>query len=172
MRSNIGAILSKRAHMNPDNEALFDVWANKRFTYAELNDRTNQVVNALSPMVNKGDRVALLMMNSHEFISAFFAIAKLGAVVVPLNWRLVPDELEFILKDSGSTVLFYSEEFLPSVTELQSRGDKTDVKHWIHAGSEDTKPAFAKGFDEIVNPAPTTEPEITAWDDDRSLIHI
>jgi acyl-CoA synthetase (AMP-forming)/AMP-acid ligase II len=170
MQSNIGAILSKRAHMNPDNEALFDVSANKRFTYRELNDRTNQVVNALSPLMKKGDRIALLMMNSHEFITAFFAIAKLGGVVVPLNWRLVPDELEFILKDSGSTVLFYSEEFLPSVAELQSRGNKTDVAHWIHTGSADTKPAFAKGFDEIVNPSPTTEPEITAWDDDMLYI--
>ena len=170
MNSNIGYILTKRALLNPDNEALFDVWANKRFTYAELNDRTNQVVNAISPMVKKGDRVALLMMNSHEFISAFFAIAKLGAVVVPLNWRLVPDELEFILKDSGSTVLFYSEEFLPSVAELHSRGNKTDVAHWIHTGSIDTKPAFAKGFNEIVNPSPTTEPNITAWDDDMLYI--
>lgn len=170
MNSNIGYILTKRALLNPDNEALYDVWANKRFTYAELNDRTNQVVNAISPMVKKGDRVALLMMNSHEFISAFFAIAKLGAVVVPLNWRLVPDELEFILKDSGSTVLFYSEEFLPSVAELHSRGNKTDVAHWIHTGSNDTKPPFAKGFDEIVNPSPTTEPDITAWDDDMLYI--
>ena len=170
MNSNIGHILTKRALLNPDNEALYDVWANKRFTYAELNDRTNQVVNALSPMVKKGDRVALLMMNSHEFISAFFAIAKLGAVVVPLNWRLVPDELEFILKDSGSTVLFYSEEFLPSVSELHARGDKTDIAHWIHTGSNDTKPPFAKGFDEIVNPSPSTEPEITAWNDDMLYI--
>ena len=170
MNSNIGYILTKRALLNPDNEALYDVWANKRFTYAELNDRTNQVVNAISPMVKKGDRVALLMMNSHEFISAFFAIAKLGAVVVPLNWRLVPDELEFILKDSGSTVLFYSEEFLPSVAELHSRGDKTDVAHWIHTGSNDTKPPFAKGFDEIVNHSSTTEPDITAWDDDMLYI--
>lgn len=170
MNSNIGHILTKRALLNPDNEALYDVWANKRFTYAELNDRTNQVVNALSPMVKKGDRVALLMMNSHEFISAFFAIAKLGAVVVPLNWRLVPDELEFILKDSGSTVLFYSEEFLPSVSELHARGDKTDIAHWIHTGSNDTKPPFAKGFDEIVDPSPSTEPDITAWNDDMLYI--
>jgi len=170
MNSNIGYILTKRALLNPDNEALFDVWASKRFTYAELNDRTNQVVNAISPMVKKGDRVALLMMNSHEFISAFFAIAKLGAVVVPLNWRLVPDELEFILKDSGSTVLFYSEEFLPSVAELHSRGNKTDVAHWIHTGSNDTKPPFAKGFNEIVDPSPSTEPNITAWDDDMLYI--
>ena len=170
MRSNIGSILTKRAHMNPDNEALFDVSAGRRFNYAELNDRTNQVVNALAPSVKKGDRVALLMMNSHEFISAFFAIAKLGAVVVPLNWRLVPDELEFILKDSGSTVLFYGEEFLPSVGELHSRGDKTDIKLWIHTGSDATKPPFAKGFNELVDPAPSTEPEITAFDDDMLYI--
>jgi acyl-CoA synthetase (AMP-forming)/AMP-acid ligase II len=170
MRSNIGSILTKRAHMNPDNEALFDVSAGRRFNYAELNDRTNQVVNALAPSVKKGDRVALLMMNSHEFISAFFAIAKLGAVVVPLNWRLVPDELEFILKDSGSTVLFYGEEFLPSVGELHSRGDKTDIKLWIHTGSDATKPPFAKGFNDFVDPAPSTEPEITAFDDDMLYI--
>ncbi|MFN5602477.1 MAG: AMP-binding protein, partial [Acidimicrobiaceae bacterium] len=170
MRSNIGSILTKRAHMNPDNEALFDVAANKRFNYAELNARTNQVVNALTPHVKKGDRVALLMMNSHEFISAFFAIAKMGAVVVPLNWRLVPDELEFILKDSGSTVLFYGEEFLPSVAELHARGDKTDINVWIHTGSDATKPPFAKGFNELVDPAPSTEPEITAFDDDMLYI--
>ena len=92
MRSNIGSILSKRALLNPDTEALYDVTAGRRFTFNELNNRTNQVVNAIAPQVKKGDRVALLMMNSHEFISAFFAIAKLGAVVVPLNWRLVPDD--------------------------------------------------------------------------------
>ncbi len=170
MRSNIGHILTKRALMNPENEALYDVAAGRRFTYAELNDRTNQVVNAVSPFVGKGDRVALLMMNSHEFISAFFAIAKLGAVVVPLNWRLVPDELEFILKDSGSTVLFYGEEFLASVSELHARGDKTDVKHWIHTGSTASKPDFAHEFNTLVDPAPTTEPEITAFDDDMLYI--
>ena len=170
MRSNIGHILTKRALLNPENEALYDVSAGRRFTYAELNERTNQVVNAIAPFVNKGDRVALLMMNSHEFISAFFAIAKLGAVVVPLNWRLVPDELEFILKDSGSTVLFYGEEFLPSVTELHSRGDKTDITKWIHAGSAASVPGFALHFDAIVDPAPATEPEITAFDDDMLYI--
>ncbi len=54
--------------------------------------------------VKPGDRVALLMMNGAEFIESFFAVAKIGAVNVPLNWRLVADELEFILKDAGATV--------------------------------------------------------------------
>jgi len=170
MRVNIGQILTKRAHINPDLEALYDVSAGRRFTYAELNDRTNQVASALSGRVKQGDRVALLMMNSHEFITAFFAIAKLGGVVVPLNWRLVPDELEFILKDSGTTVLFYGEEFLASATELQSRGDRTDIAHWIHVGTPGSVPAFASGFDSLVDPQPSTEPAVTAFDDDLLYI--
>ena len=170
MRSNIGSVLSKRALLNPDNEALYDVSAGRRFTFRELNDRTNQVVNAITPQVKKGDRVALLMMNSHEYMTAFFAIAKIGGVVVPLNWRLVPDELEFILKDSGCTVLFYGEEFTPTVGELHSRGNKTDISLWIHSGSADNTPAFAQNFNAIIDPAPTTEPVITAFDDDLLYI--
>jgi O-succinylbenzoate-CoA ligase len=171
MRNNIGAVLSKRAYMNPDNEALFDVAAGRRFTYAELNDRSNQVANALlASGVRQGDRVALLMMNSHEFVASFFAIAKVGGVIVPLNWRLVPDELEFILKDSGTTVLIAGEEFAAAVTELQARGDRTDVGTWVHVGGEGTKPSFAVHFDAWVDGQSTTEPPITAFDDDLLYI--
>ena len=67
------------------------------------------------------------MMNSVEFEESFFAIAKLGAVIVPLNWRLVPDELAFILADSGTTVLVYGQEFAAAVAELHERGDDTSV---------------------------------------------
>jgi len=170
MRNNIGQLLTKRAQINPDLEALYDVAAGRRFSYEQLNERSNQVANAISPTVSKGDRVGLLMMNSHEFLTAFFAIAKLGGVVVPLNWRLVPNELEFILKDSGTTVLFYGEEFLASVTELQSRGDKTDVARWIHVGSTANTPGFAEEFNSIVDPQPATEPAVTAFNDDLLYI--
>jgi acyl-CoA synthetase (AMP-forming)/AMP-acid ligase II len=170
MQVNIGQVLTKRAHINPDLEALYDVAAGRRFDYRQLNDRTNQVAQALAGRMKKGDRVALLMMNSHEFITAFFAVAKLGGVVVPLNWRLVPDELEFILKDSGTTVLFYGEEFLPATAELQSRGSRTDIAHWIQVGSPDNTAPFAVGFDAIVDPQPPTEPEVTAFDDDLLYI--
>ncbi|MFM8563046.1 MAG: acyl-CoA synthetase [Acidimicrobiia bacterium] len=169
MNANIGQLLTKRAYINPDLEALFDVAADRRFTYEQLNARTNQVANALAPNVRKGDRVGLLMMNSHEFVTSFFAIAKLGGVVVPLNWRLVPDELEFILKDSGTSTLLYGEEFLASVTDLQSRGGRTDVDNWIHVGKAGV-PAFAREFDSVVDPMPTTEPECPAWDDDLLYI--
>ncbi len=69
-------------------------------------------------------------MNSAEFMESFFALAKIGAVVVPLNWRLVADELEFILEDSGTRRLIYGDEFLDTVAELHSRGDRTHVMRW------------------------------------------
>ena len=170
MKVNIGSLLTKRAYVNPDLEALYDVSAGRRFTYEELNGYVNRVTHALAPHVRKGDRVGLLMMNSHEFVAAFYAIAKAGGVVVPLNWRLVPDELEFILKDSGTTVLFYGEEFLPTVTELQSRGARTDVAQWIHVGDPAATPAFATEFHAFAEGQPGTEPVITAFDDDLLYI--
>lgn len=171
MQINIGALLAKRALLNPANEALFDVAADRRFTYAELNARSNQVAHALASLgVTKGDRVAMLMMNSHEFVTTFFAIAKVGAVVVPLNWRLVPDELEFIVKDSGSTVLVGGAEFAGAVTELQSRGDRTDVRHWVHAGDPSSRPAPSVQFEELVDGRPESDPPLTAWNDDLLYI--
>jgi acyl-CoA synthetase (AMP-forming)/AMP-acid ligase II len=171
MHDNIGFLLTRRAHMNPANEALFDVAAGRRFTFAELDAYTNQVANGLLGLgVTKGDRVALLMMNSHEFVASFFAVAKIGAVVVPLNWRLVPDELEFIAKDSGSTVMIAGEEFAGAVTELHSRGDRTDIGHWVHVGADATKPEFAIAFSSLVDGRSVSAPELTAWNDDLLYI--
>jgi O-succinylbenzoate-CoA ligase len=171
MNSNIGYILTKRTLLNPHNEALFDVAQDRRFDYQQLNARTNQVVHALESLgVKKGDRVALLMMNSHEFVSSFFAIAKMGAVIVPLNWRLVPDELEFIVKDSGSVALIAGEEFVGAVTELHSRGAKTDLKHWIHVGADSSKPEFATSFTALVDAQNEVEPTIDTSDDDLLYI--
>jgi acyl-CoA synthetase (AMP-forming)/AMP-acid ligase II len=171
MENNVGSILTKRTYLNPDSEALFDVAQDRRFSYAELNDRTNQVAHGLLSLgIGKGDRVALLMMNCHEYVTTFFAVAKIGAVIVPLNWRLVADELEFIVKDAGAVALVAGNEFDASVNELQSRGNRTDVKHWIRVGAADTAPAFATVFDSLVDQQKTVEPVVTAFNDDLLYI--
>jgi acyl-CoA synthetase (AMP-forming)/AMP-acid ligase II len=112
MKNNIGLLLTKRATINPDREAYIDSQSGLRLNFAELNSRSNRIANALLGLgVSPGDRVAIALMNSAEFVEAYFAIAKIGGIVVPLNWRLVPDELEYILKDSGSTTLVFGAEF-------------------------------------------------------------
>ena len=133
MKNNIGLLLTKRASINPEREAYVDSKSGLRLTFQELNSRTNRLANSLVSLgVKHGDRVALALMNSAEFLEAYFAVAKIGGVIVPLNWRLVSDELEFILKDSGSKTLIFGEEFIEVFTELHSRGDKTDIEDFKH----------------------------------------
>jgi acyl-CoA synthetase (AMP-forming)/AMP-acid ligase II len=134
---NIGHFATKRAWLNPDLEAVYDVDTDRRLTFAELNTRINRAANMLAGMgIGRGDRVGLLLMNSVEFEESFFAIAKLGAVVVPLNWRLVPDELAFILSDSGTSVLVYGAEFSEAVADLHGRGEETPITTWVQVGGE------------------------------------
>ncbi len=171
MKQNIGLILAKRAHLNPDLEGYVDADTGVRYTFGEMNARCNRTANALTSQgVKPGDRVAMLMMNSIEFMESFFAVAKLGAVVVPLNWRLVPDELEFILKDSESEYLIYGNEFQENAEELHRRGDKTDLKVWIELGGDDQRAPFALDFDQIHTAASDSEPEPGGDEDDMLYI--
>lgn len=170
MENNIGLILTRRAEMTGAAEAYVDSQSGLRLTFSDLNTRVNKVASLLTDLgVGKGDRVAIMMMNSAEFFEAYFAIAKIGGVVVPLNWRLVADELEFIIKDSGSSALIFGDEFAALTTDLQSRGDKTDVKHWLHSGQSDTLD-FASDYEALRDAASDAEPATTAMDDDLLYI--
>lgn len=171
MENNLGLFLSKRALLNPNREAYVDANGSLRLSFLELNQRCNAVANALLDAgVQKGERVAFLLMNSVEFMEAYFAAAKIGAVVVPLNWRLVPDELEFILKDSGSKRLIFGDEFLDTVAELQSRGDKTDITHWLQVTTAKPLLGFAEDYEKFRDAASATEPQIGAVGDDMMYI--
>ena len=169
MENNIGWWLAKRAFLSPQREAYVgDDGA--RLTFAELNERCNRAANAfLDAGVRKGERVALLLMNSPEFVEAYFALAKIGAVVVPLNWRLVADELEFILKDSGAQRLIFDDEFVDTVADLHARGEKTDVNHWLQAGSGETA-YFATAYAAFRDAASGAEPTIAARGEDMLYI--
>jgi O-succinylbenzoate-CoA ligase len=172
MRNNIGLLLAKRALLSPNLDGLVEVERERRFTYAGLNARSNRTANALRGLgVRKGDRVALLLMNGVEFTGAFFAIAKIGAVVVPLNWRLVADELAFILDDSGATVLIYDEEFRDVVGNLHARGaDAMAVRHWVRVGETQPADEFAVAYADIQADASSDEPPIDAGEDDNVYI--
>ena len=163
MRNNIGLWLAKRAFLSPAREAYVGDDGH-RFTFRALNERCNRAANAfVGAGVLPGERVALLLMNSPEFVEAYFALAKIGAVVVPLNWRLVADELAFILKDSGATRLIFDAEFAETVAELHARGEETDVGHWLQTGTEAAY--FATGYVAFRDAASADEPALGASND-------
>ena len=117
--------------ITPDIEAYVQGETGERYSFAELNTRANKLANAcLGAGVQPGDRVAFLLMNGIEFVEAYLGLAKLGAVVVPLNWRLTAPELEYIISDSGSSWLVFDDEFQESAETLCSQG-KTGVKQWV-----------------------------------------
>ncbi|MCP5056564.1 MAG: long-chain-fatty-acid--CoA ligase [bacterium] len=169
MRENLGLFLAKRAALGPDLEALIEIERGRRFLYSELNARANRIAHALLEKgVRPGDRVALLMMNGAEYIESYFGIAKIGAVMVPLNWRLVPEELTFILSDSGSKVLLFDGEFDEPVAELLERD--TPISSWIRVGAASDTPDFADDYDTLTAAASDEEPDIAAEGDDILFI--
>lgn len=171
MRNNVGLYLAKRAHLNPNVEAVVDVATDRRFTFREVDDRANAIADALLARgIKKGDRVGILMMNSVEFFESFMGMAKIGAVSVPLNWRLVADELSYILKDAGATALLYSSEFGEVVADIHGRGDATDIEEWIETGQAGERQPFAEAYDDVLASGSTEQPEIAAGEDDDLFI--
>src|SRR6478672_11137482 len=119
---NVGSHLAKRALLNPGVEALVDEAAGRRFTYAELDARADRVAHVLLDQgLAKGDRVAVLLPNCHQFVEVFYGAARAGLVVVPLNLRLVANELAFMLRNSGATVLVFDGEHDTAVADLRDR---------------------------------------------------
>lgn len=172
MDNNVGLFLYKRALLNPDLEAVIDHESGRRFSFRDLNTRANRVANALTRGgIAQGDRVALLLMNGVEFVESFFALAKIGAVVVPVNWRLTAQELSFILKDAGAETLIYGHDFSEVVTELHDRGRAaTDIDRWIEVGQAERRAPFADDYDTMLADSSDEEPTIGARDDDLLFI--
>jgi fatty-acyl-CoA synthase len=120
-----GDVLGERARLSPEKTALVDVATGRRFTYAELDTRAARTARALreGAGVAKGDRVALLAHNRIEFLDVFFAAAKAGFVLVPLNTRLTSNELAEILKDAQPKALIYGSGFEEKIRDLFGKGN-------------------------------------------------
>jgi O-succinylbenzoate-CoA ligase len=91
-------------------------------TFAELDERVTRLANALADRgVKRGDRVATLTMNCIEMVETYFACGRLGAVCVPINFRLVADEIEYIARDSGATALVVDAGLAPVAGDVRAR---------------------------------------------------
>lgn len=90
------------------------IYQEQHISYNDLAIRSNQLANALlADGVSPQERIAVLAKNCADFFTVLFATAKIGAVIVPINWRLSPDEVDYVLQDSMAVKLFISTEFLP-----------------------------------------------------------
>jgi fatty-acyl-CoA synthase len=127
---NAADLLTKRAHLTPDREALYDATSGVRYSYAELNQRANRAVNFLQQAygIQKGDRVSILAHNCIAYADLLFGLGKIGVIFAPLNWRLTSRELTYIINDCQPKALIVGPEFVPVFKEMR---DVIQVQHVI-----------------------------------------
>ncbi|MBC7870101.1 MAG: long-chain fatty acid--CoA ligase [Chitinophagaceae bacterium] len=130
----VGDYLGRRALYTPDQLAIVDAGKtpHRTFTYSELNNRANRLANWLrdGAGIVKGDRVAVLANDGVEYLDAFFACGKLGAILVGLNRRLHWRELLQLVEKVSPKVLIYSEEF--QETAQQFSDQSAGIQHFLH----------------------------------------
>ena len=151
---NLGELLESRASASPDKTFLFSEADGRRFTYAEFNRSVDATARMLaSHTIRKGDVVSLLMPNSAEYVIAYFACWKLGALAGPVNSLLKEHEIEFVMNNSEAKAVLVNSEFRDRIENI--RGDLPRLRSVItfddeaeacagyarlrRAGSEETK---------------------------------
>lgn len=114
-----GDLLSQRAHLTPEREALLEVETGQRYSFAQLNARANQAARWLRANgLTEGDRVSILAHNSVIYLDLLYACGKIGVILAPLNWRLAAAELAYILNDCRPRLLLVGPEFEDVLAEL------------------------------------------------------
>jgi long-chain acyl-CoA synthetase len=104
----------------PDKDCV--VIEGRRFTYRQVADRVDRLAGAMRRMgVAKGTRVGILQVNSAEFVECLYACLQIGAIVVPLNYRLKAQEIEYIVNQVGLSVLFFGERYLDLVQSVRAK---------------------------------------------------
>lgn len=165
---NIGEGLTLNATNYPNKAAL--VYEGRRITYSEMNQRTNRLANAMAGMgVGKGDKVAILLHNCPEYMEAVFALAKLGAVLVPLNYRLAPPEVEYIVNNSDSVLLVTETSCLGQVEPVMPNLERVGPGQCILVGGGDM-PAGMHGYDDLLLRSSGVEPQVEVDEIDKFLI--
>lgn len=147
-------LLTNRARLTPVREALLTLPGGRRYTYAELNARANRLADWMQALgVGQGDRVSILAHNGIVSIDLFYGLAKIGAILAPLNWRLVARELAYIVNDCQPKVLLCGPEFTDLLAEM-----RTEIKVAHYIGVESAEFDGALDYDAGLAAASEAEP--------------
>ena len=161
----LGEMLARNARKCPDIAGI--IFRDKRVTYRELDERVNRLANALLLKgVKKGDNVGLLMPNSKEMLEIFFAAAKIGAVNVPVNIRLSPPEIAYILTNAGVKILFLGENFIGAIEKI--KGNLPFIGEYIIMNKE--ADGDYRNYEELLSTGHPVRPEVRLLDDDDAFI--
>src|SRR4030042_1821739 len=161
----LGEMMARNARKFPDREAL--VYGDRRSTYSQLNARINQLAHALMDIgIKKGGKVAILSVNCNQFMETYFALAKIGGVAVPLNFRLHPEEITYIVNQSDAEAVIVGPDFLETIKGIQK--SLSQVRTYISIG--DSPAEGMLNFEKWIAQFPDDEPLILVDEDDPLFI--
>lgn len=133
------AFIQRNAFLYPDRDAV--VFNNTRITHKEYKEKCDRLASGLARSgVCSGDRIGVLSHNCHEMMLLYGAAAKIGAIVLPVNWRFKQDEIEYVLNDCTPKMVFAGQEYSSMVSEAACRVSSIEKCYYIGSGE------IPKGF--------------------------
>ena len=164
--------LENQARMTWREYSLIEANPNEAYrneiTWSEFNKRANRFANLLLTRgIQKGDKVAILLMNGIEWLPVYFGVLKTGALAVPLNYRYAADEIKYCLELADADMLVFGPEFTGRVEEICARVPR--VKTWLYVGED--CPTFAESYDSLVSYCSSKSPQIKLTDEDDAAIY-
>ena len=163
---NLGQSLKVNAKRFPNTIALKE--RGRAFTYPETNRRVNKLAHSLLSLgLGKGDKVAVLLENCIEIVEVYLATAKTGLVIVPINFRLLGPEVEYIVTNSDAQALIVHDEFTPCVDAIRPALTKIEPENYIVVGEER---AGYREYESFVREAPESEPETKVEPEDAWIL--
>lgn len=160
-------MLARSLEFRPDNLAIVE--GMRRATFRELADRTRRMGNGLLDLgLGKGERVAILGRNSMENGESYLAVPNAGLVLVMLNYRLSPNEIQAILADSQPAALIVHEEFVGHIEQILN--NLGSVQYFIHIGDKTGTPNGWLHYETLIENARAGEPEVEITEEDLAAL--
>jgi len=151
----------------PDNIAV--VFEGKRYTYKQLNERINRFANFLIKAgCKKGDGLAVMADNCSKYLEVYFAAAKVGIRVTPINVRLGDDEIAYIIKDSDAACLVVGDGYEEKIKRMKDSFN--NIKTWV---AFDNPVGGFHDYDQVLEMSPASEPDLDLYDiqeDDLAIL--
>ncbi len=188
----ITEVLTKNATLYPDEVALVEInpsfepesritWREyslmqpqpgepfrREITWKEFDKKANRFANLLLTRgLKKGDKVAILLMNSIEWLPVYFGALRAGAVAVPLNYRYTAEEIKYCLDKADCTMLIFGPEFIGRMEEICDRIPK--VQNLFYVGED--CPSFADSYNQMISFCSSRNPGVPLTDDDPGAIY-
>jgi len=162
---NLADILEASASRHPDKTCVIQDEDGPRLIYRQVLDRAYRLAHVLRGLsVQKGDRVAVFLTNSYHYLEIYFSLARIGAIVVGLNFRLKEKEAAYILNHARAKVLILEERYAPMFIAL--RTSLSFVQHHLCIGSPQSK---MLDYESMIQQTPEGEPPRVEAGDQETL---